>query len=271
MLSDGEGDLLAGLPDLTWHRSGLGTRAGIRSAQKHIKDASRTLLIHSPDTFHLAGLLADADSAGVGVHGTPGTNANWLGRYRHTVAAAAIQSLPGLPILVPAELYRPGIAAEFSVDVERVCALPNAIELLVDPVVPAGREQILVPARLADDKLWVLEAAIELARASQHSVRVVGSGPHSQHWRDVLASKCPVPWQLTVDENLTGYLAAADVVVGAGLVAMEAAAAGRRVAVPSKSGGWSGVVTEASVPTMRSSNFVTWEAGEHIDSATVWE
>lgn len=271
VLSDGDAATLAGLPGLVWHGPGLGTRRGIRSVQEHIRDCEQTLLIHSPDTFHLAGLLADARNAGIGVHGTPRTNTDWLGGYRHTIAAAAIQSLPGLPILVPAELYRPGIAAEFSVGEDRVSALPNAIERLVDPAGPAGSERILVPVRLADDKLWVLDAAIELAASAARPLYVVGAGDRAEGWRERLERTCPVPWELTVDSDLTRHIADADVVVGAGLVAMEAAAAGRRVVVPAKSGGWSGVVTTSTLPRMRASNFVTWDTAEFTDPVAVWE
>lgn len=271
VLTGGHGGAVAEMPSLTHHSLDLASRTGIRTIHSHMQDCQQTLLIHSPETFHLAGLLADAQKAGVGVHGTPGTNSNWLGAHRHTIAAAAIQSLPGLPILVPGELYRPGIATEFSVGEDRVRALPNAIEAATDPVSPAGSAGILVPVRLANDKLWVLEAAIELAGAAGVPLHVVGSGIHSQDWRERLEQDCPTPWQLTVDGEVAPHIAAADVVVGAGLVAMEAAAAGRRVAVPSKTGGWLGVVTTASLPVMRSMNFVTWQTPEYVDPAPVWE
>jgi len=258
------------VPGATLEHLHLHTRAGVRGVHQRIQQARGVLLIHTPQTYHLGGLLADATTAAVGVHGTPGTNANWLGGSRHAIAAASVQALPGLPLLVPGERYRSGVAAEFAVPVDRVRALPNAIDNLFEAPAPAGAAEILLPSRLANDKVWLLDAAIDLATTSTRPLRVVGSGLHADDWRERREQTCPQPWTLIEDADLGPHIAGADVVVAAGLVAMEAAAARRRVAVPAKSGGWLGAVTPSALGQMRESNFAAWGSTPAVAASTAW-
>ena len=259
-----------GVPGARLERLDLLTRAGVQGVHERIQQARGILLIHTPQTYHLGGLLADAATAAVGVHGTPGTNANWLGGYRHAIAAASVQALPSLPLLVPGERYRSGVAAEFAISVDRVRALPNAIDNLIDATSPAGTADILLPSRLANDKVWLLDAAIDLATTSSRPLRVVGSGLHADDWRARLEQSCPQPWTLTEVADLGSHIAGADVVVAAGLVAMEAAAAARRVVVPDKAGGWLGAVTTPALGQMRESNFAAWGSTPVTDAGSVW-
>jgi len=258
------------LPGVSNERLDLLTRTGVRGVQGRIRQSGGVLLIHTPETYHLTGLLVEAGAAAVGVHGTPGTIANWLGGYRHAIAAASIQALPHLPLLVPGERYRTGVADEFAVPVDRVQALPNAIDTLIEPASSAGAAGILLPCRLANDKVWLLDAAIDLAEESSQPLRVVGSGLHADEWRDRLAGRCTGTWTLTETSELAAHIAEADVVVAAGLVAMEAAAAGRRVVVPSKNGGWLGAVMPSTLAQMREANFVTWGSAPFTDAGAVW-
>jgi hypothetical protein len=211
--------------------------SGIRELRGIVEAADAVLLVNSPQTGLLVPLLAQARAAAVGVHGSPWTNTTWLGQRRHGLTAAAVRSLDCLPILVPAASDRQDIAAEFGIPVSRVQALPNAIDPEVgSPARSAGCGRILVPVRISKEKTWLLEAAIEAANLTGVDLAVVGVGPHVAEWQERLSKRCRGRWELIENPGIREYVRTADVVVGAGMVAMEAAQMQRRVIVPCKSG-----------------------------------
>lgn len=253
-------------------RADFTMRSGVAEIESRVAQADAVLLINSPQTGLLVPLLAKARAAAVGVHGSPRTNAAWLGQRLHALVAAACRSFEHLPILVPAAADRSGVAAEFGVPGSRVLSLPNSIDPVTDPVSsPPGCDRILAPVRISNEKVWLLDGAIELANVTGRDLTVVGVGPHLDDWRRRLRERCDRRWSLIEDPHLRAHTRSADVVVAAGMVALEAAQMGRRVAVPCKSGGWAGAVTLDSFQGMRDANFVLWEHPWTGDTRGVWD
>lgn len=244
---------------------------GIRELRGIVDAADAVLLVNSPQTGLLVPLLANSRAAALGVHGSPRTNATWLGQRVHGLTAAAVRSLASLPVLVPAAADRAGIASEFGVPESRVMALPNAID--PDPgtqLQMPGCERLLAPVRMSNEKTWLLEAAIEVANQTGVDLTVVGVGPHAADWRERLRRRCQAQWTLIEDSAIREHMRTADVIVGAGMVAVEAAQMRRRVLVPCKSGGWAGAVTPQLLPDLRAANFVLWADPWTRDTLQVW-
>lgn len=252
-------------------RKDFASATGISEIEGMIGTADAVLLVNSPQTGLLVPLLSGAKAAAVGAHGSPSTNSTWSGQRVHGLTAAAVRSLAHLPILIPAASDREGIASEFGVPQSRVVALPNAIEPdPIAPPLPAGCERIMAPVRISNEKAWLLEAAIEAANLTGVELTVVGVGPHVADWRERLERRVRGPWILVEDPNIREHIRTADVVVGAGMVALEAAQMRRRVLVPCKAGGWAGAVTPDSLQDLRAANFVLWAQPWSIDTSQVW-
>lgn len=235
----------------------LNTGEGIRALAPLVADADTALLLNAPTTTTAIPLLARAGRAAIGVHGTPGGNSAWLGTRRHALVVGSLQALPDLPLLIPAERDRDGIAEEFGVDVTRVNALPNAVEKATartGPIIPG----LGLASRFSGEKSWQLEAAIDAANRSHLPLLVVGAGATVEQWRETLRRSCQQSWTLIEDADIDAHVGRVEIVVGTGLIAMEAAVRGQRVIVPGKSGGWVGAVTSESFDLMRACNFVGW-------------
>jgi hypothetical protein len=214
-------------------------------------------LLVSPQTALLAPALSLARTAVVGVHGSPGTTREWLGAERFGLLTAALTTPGGPQVLVPGEAYVEGVAQELGLPRERISVLPNATPLPERaPETPPGMRSILAPMRLAGDKLWVVKAAARLAQAGQVPLTVMGRGPHAEQFRAFLASQDGLRAEVIESEDFDTHLRQADVVVAVGLVALEAAARGRRVAVAAKpGGGLAGALTPVSWATLQATNF----------------
>lgn len=117
----------------------------------------------------------------------------------------------------------------------------------------------------------MLNAAIEAANLTGCALTVVGVGPHVADWRGKLSELCHGQWTLIEDPDVRKYMRSAEVVVGAGMVGLEAAQMGRRVVVPCKAGGWAGAVTLESLHDMRETNLVLWTEPWTDDTLQVWE
>ncbi|OJT20102.1 hypothetical protein BO221_33480 [Archangium sp. Cb G35] len=249
--------------DISEHLAGLDVRlveswsgAGQKQVLQWMEGAD-VLLLSSPQTALLAPALCVARSAAVGVHGSPGTNREWLGEERFAVLATAVGASGGPQVLVPGQAYVDGVAREFGISTEQVSVLPNATPLPEGPPprVP-GMGSVLTAMRLAGDKRWVLEAAARLAIAGHVPLKVVGQGPHAAEFRAWLGSRPGLNAELIETDDFDTHLGDADVVVAVGLVALEAAARGRRVAVAAKpGGGLAGALTPGNWAALQATNF----------------
>ena len=236
----------------------LETWEGLRaSAISEQVTGADVLLLSSPQTAMVAPLLSQARSAAVGVHGSPGTNCGWLGDERFGVLAAAVACDGGPQILVPARAYVDGVAKEFGVQKARVSVIHNAIfppshHHDTEP----GMAFVLAPMRLSPDKHWVLRAAANLAAVGNVPLKVIGEGPAAEDFRSWLSQISSLEFDVVETSNFDPYLSVADVVVAVGIVALEAAARGRRVAVAAKpGGGLAGVLTPSSFGRLQDTNF----------------
>ncbi|QRO01295.1 hypothetical protein JRI60_20840 [Archangium violaceum] len=252
-----------GARDVSEHLTGVDVRlleawngAGQRQVLRWMKGAD-VLLLSSPQTALLAPALGEARSAVVGVHGSPGTNREWLGAERFEVLATAVGAPGGPQVLVPGQAYVDGVAREFGISTEQVSVLPNATPLPeCPPSSLPGMGSVLAPMRLSDDKRWVLKAAAQLAMAGHVPLKVVGQGPHAAGFRAWLESLPGLSAEVIESGDFETYMREADVVVAVGLVALEAAVRGRRVAVAAKpGGGLAGALTPSSWATLQATNF----------------
>ncbi|RYF29993.1 MAG: hypothetical protein EOO23_06155, partial [Comamonadaceae bacterium] len=236
----------------------LETSEGAKASEiaEHVAGAD-VLLLSSPQTAIIAPLLSLARTAAVGVHGSPGTNREWLGEERFGVLAAAVACDGGPQVLVPASAYVDGVAKEFGVPVARVSVLHNAIFRPSDQHdTEPGMASILVPMRLSPEKHWVLRAAAKLAAVGNVPLKVVGEGPAAEDFRKWLSQISNLEFDVVEASNIDPYLSVADIVVAVGIVALEAAARGRRVAVAAKpGGGLAGVLTPSSFGRLQDTNF----------------
>lgn len=252
-----------GTHDVSAHLTGLDVRllqswsgAGLEQVLRWMEGAD-VLLLSSPQTALVAPALANARAAAVGVHGSPGTNREWLGAERFGLLAATIAAPGGPQVLVPARAYVDGVARELGISTAQVSILSNATSLPEGPP-PArpGMRSVLAPMRLAGDKQWLLEAAAKLATTGGLPLKVVGQGPHAAAFRAWLQSRPGLCAEVLESGDFDAYMREADVVVAAGLVALEAAALGRRVAVAAKpGGGLVGALTPSNWATLQATNF----------------
>ncbi|MFY0521853.1 hypothetical protein ACN28I_01095 [Archangium gephyra] len=145
----------------------------------------------------------------------------------------------------------------FGISPGQVSVLPNAIPLPETlPMTRPGMGSVLTAMRLANDKRWVLEAAARLATAGRVPLKVVGQGPHADEFRAWLGSRPGLSAEVIETEDFDTHLREADVVVAVGLVALEAAARGRRVAVAAKpGGGLAGALTPSNWAALQATNF----------------
>jgi glycosyltransferase involved in cell wall biosynthesis len=236
-----------------------------------VGSAATVVLQASPKTLPMLPLLGAASAAVLAVHGSPGTNAPWWGRSRIELLNRLLEDEATLPVVVPGEAYRAGVAEELGVRLSDVRVAGNVVQpARPAPAVP-GSGSVTVPMRLASDKQWVLEAAIELARAGDVPLRLVGQGQHAGRFRELL-QRAKIVHEVVQTGDLEPALAAADVVVAVGLVALEAAALGRRVAVVSKEhcGGFAGVLTPDSWERLRAGNFAGVADDHRVDAVEAW-
>lgn len=218
---------------------------------------SDVLLLSSPQTALVAPMLCHARSAVVGVHGSPGTNREWLGPERFALLTAALAVTGGPRVVVPGRAYVDGVARELGIPSARVRALPNATFPVLRPLAAIpGMSSVLAPMRLSREKAWVLQAAAQLARQGGVPLKVVGCGPAAAEFRAWLRAQRGLTAELVETGDLQPHLRTADVVVAVGLVALEAAAHGRRVAVAAKpGGGLAGALTAESWKRLQATNF----------------
>ena len=116
---------------------------------------------------------------------------------------------------------------------------------------------VLTAMRLTGDKQWVLEAAARLALAGRVPLEGRGPGPAcGDGFRAWLGSRPGLSAEVIESDDFDTHLSNADVVVAVGLVALEAAARGRRVAVVAKpGGGLAGALTPDSWAELQATNF----------------
>lgn len=230
--------------------------AGLRQVLQWMEGAD-VLLLSSPQTALVAPALSQARSAVVGVHGSPGTNREWLGEERFAVLATCVAAPGGPQVLVPGRAYVDGVANELGISPRQVSVLPNATALPEGP--PGSRPgmgSVLTLMRLSPDKQWVLEAAARLAVAGRVPLKVVGQGPAAAGFRALLETRPGLSAEVIESGDFDAHLREADVVVAVGLVALEAAVRGRRVAVAAKpGGGLAGALTPRSWQRLQDTNF----------------
>lgn len=242
-----------------------GELLGLLGATRH------ALLQAAPSTLPVLSLAGACQSVAVAVHGSPGSNRSWWGDAAWSVLRSCADG-GDLRVLVPAENYRTGVAEELGIELGRVSVAPNATERVGQPS-PSwpSTQTVAVPMRLAEDKRWVLAAAIELARVADTEIRLVGTGPHKDSLVSLLRSS-NVRFEVVETADLAPALNTADVVVGVGLTALEAAARGRRVAVAHKEapGRFAGVMATSSWQQLRAGNCAGIGQTGSVDARTAW-
>ncbi|MFM7535936.1 MAG: hypothetical protein ACKO91_09110 [Acidimicrobiales bacterium] len=205
----------------TWDAKAAGMIAALCSGED-------VLLANSPAVACLLPALAGARRVLLVAHGTPPDNSAWIGPARTALVGRLVTA--GLARLgTPAATLRPALADEFGIAIERIVSLTH----ITHPR-PRGRHPgaagVLVPVRLSSEKRYVVESGIALAAAMGVPVTVVGEGPAAEEFA-LLVAEGPADGELCRDPDVGRYIADADVVVATGITALEACAAGRRVAL----------------------------------------
>jgi hypothetical protein len=211
------------------------------------------VLANAPAMACVLPALVQARSVLVVAHGTPPDNAAWIGPARTALVGRLVTA--GLARLAtPAPTLRPALADEFGVAVERIAALTHVTHRQ-----PPGRRPgaggVLVPVRLSSEKRYVVESGIALAVAMGVPLTVVGEGPAAEDFARLVAEG-PATGEVRRDPDLERHVAEADVVVATGITALEACAAGRRVALAGQPHGkLVGAANPARVGTMIDGGF----------------
>lgn len=205
--------------------------AGALPALEALADeATLTVLAVTQETTALAPLVAASGRAVLTIHGPPAVMREWLGPARLAVLRAVAGAHPEVGLLVPGRPYVEPQRADIGGARGSWGWMPHvtgrAAAALSRPGGAPPTGEVLCPQRLTPDKRFVVRAAAGVAAAAGARLSVVGQGGDVPWIEEHLASVSGLEYRVVQDPDIAAWIARAEVVVGVGLVALEALAAG---------------------------------------------
>ncbi|MEQ9337786.1 MAG: glycosyltransferase, partial [Miltoncostaeaceae bacterium] len=235
--------------------------------------AEHTIWVLAPETVPAMGSLLAARRISVGAHGPAEVIRRWLGDARVAIAAATLAARPDARVVVPSRAMIPASAGMLGIAPERILALGHSVsadpDLAGAPAPPVVRDIVLCATRLAEGQRPLTRAAATLASARGAPLVVVGTGPDAAAHR-ALAARCDPPGRVIEDPAVRPWMRRASVLVGCGLVVLEALAEGCR-AVCTDTEGAGAPVRVVDAGNWRRSALDNFMAGERTpEPALLW-
>lgn len=193
--------------------------------------ADHAVCVLAPDTAPVLAALVRTRHLVVGAHGTAELLGEWIAPALLDIARAALAQRPDAGVVVPGRHMERGVAGLLAIDPDRVRGLPHAVTRR--EVEPAGPPRSVVPdivlcaTRLTEEQRPLTRAAVALATERGAPLLVVGTGPDSAGHR-ALAEASDPPGRVVEDPAVRPWMRRASVLVGRGLVVLEAIAEGCR-------------------------------------------